>query len=90
MQKGMLISATVFLTTLAFTAISTLTAADPPEDIIIKSEGYKSKTSAQNGIESRALTHKYLWELDRPLEWTPRTVFSPRQPCSWLRSSRRY
>ena len=43
MKKGTLISATVFLTTLAFAAIGVLTAADLPEEIIIKSEGYKSR-----------------------------------------------
>lgn len=43
MQKGTLISATVFLTTLALAVIGTLTAADVPEEITIKSEGYKSR-----------------------------------------------
>jgi hypothetical protein len=43
MKKATLLSATVIITTLAFAAIGIPTAADLPDEIIIKNEGYKSR-----------------------------------------------
>ncbi len=43
MKKWTLISATLFVATLVLASVGIQTAADPPEEIIIKSEGYESR-----------------------------------------------